>query len=460
MTKNKFLKYRLKISILMKKTSKKTLTNKKISRKKNTKKKAPANLTTWLKKRPHHRKKIFGNDVIVLGTAHVSAESVEDVRYLYKTIKPGTVAIELCKSRFDSMNDKDRWRKLDLSRVIKEKKLWLLVSSLILSAFQKKIGETTGTKPGEEMMVASELAKKGKSRIVLADREVRTTLSRAWARVSWFRKMWLGSYLLTSLLVSEDIKEEDIEELKQQDVLEDMLSALPPRFSYIKEVIIDERDRYLAEKIRLAALENSKEHKKGKSSILAVVGAGHLPGIRKFLNEKQQSSLQDLDVVPKKSNLGAIISLVAFMATMAGFSWIGFIKGSGTLADMAWLWIIGRSAGAGLGALIARAKPLTILVTIVVAPVAYFIGFIGFRLWMLTALMELRERKPRVEDFENIAADTQTFTDFRHALYNNRVIHLIFLIFATGMGLTLGNLPFIITYLQIIWDMISRQIVG
>ena len=404
----------------------------------------------------------------MLGTAHVSNESVEDVKNLYSSLRPKTVAIELCQSRYDSMNDPDRWKKLDLAKVIKEKKLWLLVSSLILSAFQKKIGETTGAKPGAEMMVAAKLAQEGGSRIVLADREVRITLSRAWSRVGFFHRLWLLSYLLTSLLIREDIEEEDIERLKEQDVLEDMLSALPPRFAHIKEVIIDERDKYLAEHIRRAAISTGNEQKTTKKAgqkktphlrpgLLAVVGAGHLPGIRRVLSQNEDVDLPSLEEAPQKSSLGTILSIVLFLAVMAGFSWIGYLKGSKALADMALLWIVGRSLGSGLGALVARAKPLTILVTMLVAPFAYFLGFLGFRLWMLTALLELRERKPRVEDFENIAADTETFALFRHALYHNRVIHLIFLIFATGMGLTLGNLPFFINYLHILWDLFQKS---
>ncbi|MCB1173040.1 MAG: TraB/GumN family protein [Leptospiraceae bacterium] len=445
----------MKKSIVKKSSKKKSLAKKASAPRQPVKSaKRPAIDANWLESRPHYRQMIDGVDTIVLGTAHVSKESVADVQTLYERLQPAAVAIELCQGRYDAMMDKDRWRKLDLAEVIRNKKIWLLVSSLILSAFQKKIGETTGSKPGEEMMVAGQLAQQGQSRIVLADREIRTTLSRAWARVGFFHRMWLASYLLASLLVSEDIDEEQIEELKQKDVLEDMLSALPKRFAHIKEVIIDERDQFLAENIRQASQELATEKKKAsQKSLLAVVGAGHLPGIRRVLSQNEAVDLDELATAPAKSNWGTIISIVAFLAIMAGFSWIGFIRGSEALADMALLWILGRSLGAGLGTLIAGARPLTILVTVIVAPFAYFIGFLGFRLWMLTALMELKYRKPRVEDFENIAGDTETFAQFRHALYHNRVIHIIFLIMATGMGLTLGNLPFFVSYLGILWDM-------
>ncbi len=406
------------------------------------------NLNSYLKNVPHHRLELNGVDALVLGTAHVSAQSVDDVREIMRLQKPDVVAVELCASRYDALTDQDRWRKLDLGRVIREKKIWLLASSLILSSFQKKIGELTGSKPGEEMLVASELAVESGAGLALADREVRITLARAWSRVGFFSRLWLISNLMASLLVSEDVEPEEIEDLKQQDVFEDLISHLPPRYKSLKEVILDERDQYLAEKIRRAAdqaVQYKKERtKRGKPSLFAVVGAGHLPGIRRVLDSGEAVDIDELDAPPAKRRFKDIGSWVlffgVFMAMSAYFFYVDFDLDE--IKKVLFAWVAARAIGAGLGALIAWAHPLTILVTALVAPVSYFFGFVGVRLWMVSALLELRFKKPRVEDFESIAADTDTFANFRRSLYQNRVLHLFFIIFAVSMGLTIGNFVF------------------
>jgi pheromone shutdown-related protein TraB len=401
-------------------------------------------LTGYLKQVPHHRMKLNGVDTVVLGTAHVSARSVEDVRELVRLQQPDVVAIELCQSRYDALTDQDRWRNLDLGRVIREKKIWLLASSLVLSSFQKKIGELTGSRPGEEMLVAARLADESGATLALADREVRVTLARAWSRVGFFSRLWLISNLMASLLVSEDVAPDEIENLKKQDVFEDLLSHLPPRYATLKEVILDERDRYLAEKIRLAAAA-AKNGARGKRKLFAVVGAGHLPGIRRVLESGASVDLAALDMLPTRrrfKDLGSWLLLFGFfLATSALFFVIGFDYKK--IVEILFAWVAARSIGSGVGALLAGAHPLTILVTALAAPISYFLGFLGIRLWMISALLELRFKKPRVEDFESIARDTDTFANFRVSLYRNRVLHLFFIIIAVSLGLTIGNLVFI-----------------
>lgn len=430
-------------------------------------------LNSYLKNVPVHRGDVNGVDTIVLGTAHVSAQSVEDVREIVRLHKPDTVAVELCASRYEALNDPDRWRKLDLGRVVREKKIWLLASSLILSSFQKKIGELTGSQPGQEMLVAAELANADGAGLALVDREVRLTLARAWSRVGFFSRLWLISNLMASLLVSEDVEPDEIENLKQQDVFEDLISHLPPRYASIKEVIIDERDQYLAEKIRRAALDTlngtlppvgaaaesadaevaglaprpakkKAAAKTKKKRLFAVVGAGHLPGIQRVLEQNTPVDLEELDSPPAKRRFKDIGSWLMFFGVFLALSAYMFYAGFDLerIKATAFAWVAARSVGAGLGALIAMAHPLTIIVTAVLAPISYFFGFVGVRLWMVSALIELRFKKPRVEDFENIAADTDSFASFRRSLYQNRVLHLFFIIFAVSIGLTLGNFIF------------------
>lgn len=389
-------------------------------------------------------------EVFVLGTAHISRSSVEDVEHAIAKWKPDAVCVELCRPRHEALLDPDRWKKMDLTKVIREKKLALLASNLILSSFQKKIGNRTGVRPGEEMRRASELAREKGLELVFIDREIRTTLSRAWAKVGFFSKMWLSSYLLTSLLVKEKISAEEIEKMKQKDVLEDLFSNLPRKYQSVKEVILDERDACLAENTRRVALSHAeverydhekkspdKKNKK-KRRILSVVGAGHLPGIVRNLKENRPVDLVELRTIPKPqpwrnlfiwTGASIFLFLVGLYITLGGQE----AAGQALLA-----WVVARSAGAGIGALLSGAHPLTILTTIVMAPIVPLIP--GSRLWMFSALVEVWRQKPCVEDFENIADDTETVSGLIRSLYKNRVLHLFWVTFLVSMGLTIGNL--------------------
>ena len=410
------------------------------------------NLPGELKKpdAPHYYYKAGSIEILVIGTAHVSRQSVEDTRAAFEDLDPDAVCVELCRPRYDSMQDPDRWRKLDLSKLVKEKKLGLLASSLILSAFQKKVGMSTGIKPGEEMMVASQLAESNDKKLVLADREIRTTLSRAWSRVGFFSKLWLMSTLMTSLLVREDVGEEEIERLKQDDVLTDLFTQLPRRYDRVKEVIIDERDSYLAESILQAAEELAQEKPEG-GRVLAIVGAGHLAGIQRAMENGERSDLDVLDEPPPRQRLKNAFSWLSMSVGVLLISWyIGEDASWAKIKELVIFWAICRSLGAGIGALISMAHPLTSLVTIVMAPFSFFI--LGSRLWMYSALTELWFKKPRVEDFENIAQDTDTAAGFFRSLYRNRVVHLFFIIFGVSLGLTVGNFVFWSAPLRELWQ--------
>lgn len=398
-------------------------------------------------KGPYEILTVGTDEVFVLGTAHISRSSVEDVEQAIAKWKPDVVCVELCRPRHEALLDPDRWKKMDLTKVIREKKLALLASNLILSSFQKKIGDQTGVRPGEEMRRASELAREKGLELVFIDREIRTTLSRAWAKVGFFSKMWLSSYLLTSLLVKEEVSAEEVEEMKQKDVLEDLFSNLPRQYQSVKEVILDERDAYLAENTRRVALSHAeverhdhetKSSSKKKRRILSVVGAGHLPGILRTLKENRPVDLVELRTIPKPRpwrNLFIWIGASIFLFLVGLYITLG---GQEAAEQALLAWVVARSAGAGIGAVLSGAHPLTILATVVMAPIVPLIP--GSRLWMFSALVEVWRRKPRVEDFENIADDTETASGLFRSLYKNRVVHLFWVTFLVSMGLTIGNL--------------------
>jgi len=361
-------------------------------------------------------------EVTLLGTAHVSEASVKAVEKLIQEIKPDTVCVELCETRMRSIVDPDSWKKQDIFKVFKERKMYLLLSSLILSSFQKKLGKGE-IKPGDELRKAITEANLIGARVVLVDREVQTTLKRSWGNVSFFSKVYLSSVLLTSLIVKEEVTAEKIEEMKREDVLKDIFTNLPSQFDEVKKVIIDERDRYLAQKIR----EASKTSKK----LIAVVGAGHLQGIMNYIYSEQEiSSLEEIPESKFWDKVGLYIFPLAILSLFGLiFYKFGSIEGTKFLQS----WILVKGSLSALGALIALAHPVSIFLAFIAAPIGNFNPII--KPGWLAALCESFLRKPLVEDFENIAEDSEHWKGY----WKNRVIHIFLVLILPQVGSSIGT---------------------
>ncbi len=380
-----------------------------------------------ISKEPIRRIKINNSEITILGTAHISHKSVEAVREIIEKERPDTVCVELCNSRMTSIQDAEHWKKLDIFKVFKERKMYLLLASLILSSFQKKLGKGE-IKPGDELKAAIDEGNKIGAKVVPVDREIQITLKRSWGNVGFFSKMYLLSALITSLLVKEEVSPEKIEELKSDDALKDLFSQLPPRYNSIKEVIIDERDKYLAENIRRQAKESKK--------IFAVVGAGHLEGIMKHITEDQ--NIDHLDIIPTSgiwSKLQIAILPLFILALMgATFYFSGFEAGTELIKE----WIIFKGTLAALGALIALAHPLSIILAFIAAPIGNFNPII--KPGWLAAITEIWMKKPLVEDFEKIADDSEHFTGF----WKNRVLKIFLVLLLPQIGSSIGT--FLVTW--------------
>lgn len=373
-------------------------------------------------KEPIRELKIGNCDVTILGTAHVSEESVKEVRRLSQELNPDTICVELCESRMKSIRDPEYFKNLDIFKVFKERKMFLLMSSLILSSFQKKIGNDK-IRPGDELRAGMEEGENLSAKVVPIDREIQTTLKRAWGMVSGFSKMYLLSALITSLFVKEDIDEEKIEEMKTEDVLNDLFSQIPRRYEPVKRVIIDERDEYLAQKIRDSARESKK--------LLAVVGAGHLKGIMENIQEDRD--IAELDRIPPKTFWDRI-KVFAFPLLFGSIFALGFIKGGRDVGtDLLLSWVIFKSGLAALGAIIALAHPVSILLAVVAAPFGNFNPII--KPGWVAALAESWLRKPKTEDFENIATDSEKFTGY----WKNRVIRIFLVFMLPQLGSSIGT---------------------
>ena len=195
------------------------------------------------------RIKLKDKQIILIGTAHVSKESTKLVNEVIDKESPDTVGVELCKKRYDSIRKKKKWEDTKITKIIKEGKTQLFLANLLLSSFQKRIGEDLKVKPGDEMIQAIKAGKKSSAKIVLLDRDIQVTLKRAWREMSITEKFKLTYSLMIGLIQPEEIEEEMVEQLKEKDVVTQMMEELGREIPSAKKVLIDERDIYIANKI-------------------------------------------------------------------------------------------------------------------------------------------------------------------------------------------------------------------
>jgi len=368
-----------------------------------------------------HRLSFEDKEITLIGTAHVSRESADLVEQVIEDEKPDTVCIELCQSRYQSITQKRRWQNTDLLKVIREKKAFLLLSNLMLAYFQKKIGEKLGINPGEEIMRAIQAAKAAGATIHLADRDIRTTLARTWRLMGLWTKMKLLTQFVVSAGELDTIKQEDIEEMKNKDVLEMLLSEIGESFPGIRRILIDERDQYLAHKIRTAP---------GKK-IIAVVGAGHVPGIQRYWDKPADTDM--LDQMPPKGKLSGVLKW-GIPALVIGLVILGFFTaGTSTGIHMIKWWVLVNAILAGLGAAIALAHPLTVLSAIIAAPVTSLNPMVAAG-WV-SGLVEALLAKPKVKDFENLPKDISSLKGF----WRNKITRILLVVVFTNIGSSLGT---------------------
>ncbi len=367
-----------------------------------------------------HHLSMEDKEIILVGTAHVSRESADLVERVIEEEKPDTVAVELCQSRYQAMTEENKWQETDLIKVIKEKKAFLLLSNLMLASFQKKIGKKLGIKPGEEMLRAVNTAKEMDAHIHLADRDIRTTLSRTWRLMGFWTKFKLLFQLITSMGDVEEIEKEDIEKLKQQDVLETLLSELGKSLPELQQVLIDERDQYLAHKIRTAP----------GNKIVAVVGAGHVPGIKKYWHEPVD--IEALEVIPPKGKwMGFLkwgIPVLVILLIILGF----YMAGANAGADMIKWWVLANAVLAGLGAAIALAHPLTVLAAFIASPITSLNPMVAAG-WV-AGLVQVFLVKPKVKDFQRLPEDIVTVKGF----WKNKITRILLIVVLTNLGSSLG----------------------
>ena len=368
-----------------------------------------------------HRLEYEGKQITLVGTAHVSKDSVDLVRSVIQEVKPDTVCVELCESRAQSIRQKQRWQEMDIMKVIKEKKAFLLLSNLMLASFQKRIADRLEVAPGQEMIEAMASAEAVEATVCLADRDIRTTLSRTWRSMGLWAKSKLIFQLILSLGAVDEISEADVEKMKQQDMLASILDEVGKSMPQVRTTLIDERDRYLTEKIRNAPGE----------TIVAVVGAGHVPGIKASWH--QSIDLAALDAMPPKSSTTGFLKWFIPFCICALIIYGFFRGGAAAGADMVTWWVLANGILAGLGALIALGHPLTILSSILAAPLTSLNPMIAAG-WV-SGLVEAFSRKPKVIDFENLPTDILSVKGF----WRNKVTRVLLVVVFTNLGSAAGT---------------------
>lgn len=370
---------------------------------------------------------------ILIGTAHVSRESVDEVTNAIEEEKPDHVCVEIDEARHRSLVEKRSWESLDVYKVIREKKGFLLLGNLVLSSFQRRMGADLGVTPGEEMLAAWSKAQELGIPTSFVDREIHTTLRRAWANSGFFSKNKMLAALLGSAFSREELPAQEVEKLKQSGALEGMMQELADYLPGAKTALIDERDQFLAAK-SYAAVGNR---------VLVVVGAGHVPGILSWLEKIHtgtQPDLEALSVVPTKSTARKLIPWLIPVLVL-GLITLGFIRSGwdGGL-QMLWRWILVNGTLSGIGAIIALAHPVNIVASILAAPFTSMNPTIG--VGFVSGLLEAVLRKPRVVDFERLQTDITTLRGF----YRNRITRILLVFFFTTLGSAIGTfvaLPFL-----------------
>lgn len=362
-------------------------------------------------------------EIVLVGTAHVSQESADLVRRVIEEEKPDCVCVELDAKRYEALSQKKRWDSTDLRELIKKKQLSTLLVNLILASYQKKLGAQLGVVPGAELLEATRVADELGLPVALCDREVRVTLRRAWAKTSFWKKSYLLATLFASLFDSTELTEEKLTELKKNDVLSELMQELGESMPDLKGVIIDERDTYLSEKIKEA----------DGAKIVAVIGAGHLEGVKQSLQHDKASTMTEIETIPPVSPMWKVLGWSIPALIVASIAFIGWKKGGIVAGENVQYWILANGIPSAVGAFIALAHPLTIISAFVAAPLTSLTPVIGAG--YVTAFVQAMVMPPVVKEFETVLEDMSTFKGW----WSNKLLKVLMAFLLPGFGSMIGT---------------------
>ncbi|KON87746.1 conjugal transfer protein TraB [Sporosarcina globispora] len=361
-----------------------------------------------------------GKEYILIGTAHVSKHSADQVKEVIEAEQPDSVCVELDEQRYQSITEGSKWKEMDIIRVIKEKKASLLLMNLAISSFQNRMADQFGIKAGQEMIQGIESAKETGAKLVLADRNIQITFARIWGNLGLKGKSLLLSQVIASIFSKDTITEEELEKMKNQDTINAILNEFTESFPRLKKPLIDERDQYLAQKIKEAPGEK----------IVAVLGAAHVPGIKEEI--KKEQDMVKLTELPPKSKVPKIVGWSIPFMIIAIIAYT-FIANPTAGLSQTFSWILWHGSLSALGAAVALGHPLTILTAFVAAPITSLNPLLASG-WF-AGLAQAYVRRPNVRDFETLSEDVFTVKGF----WRNKVTRILLIVVLSNIGSSIGT---------------------
>lgn len=369
---------------------------------------------------------IEDKEIILVGTAHISKESVILVEKTIEEEQPDFIGVELDNERLHQLISGKKWEEMDIINIIKSGKGYLFLLNILLSNMQKQLGEVVGVKPGSEMLAAIKKSSEIKKPISLLDRDIKITLKRAFVLMTLREKIKLGIGIIGGIFKGssgEKINAEKIEELKKDDLINKLMKELGKQMPSIKKVLVDERDEYIAEMIRKIP---------GKK-IVAVVGAGHLNGIIEILKKNKKVDLQKITQIPKKTSYLKYLKWIIPILFIIIFASLFYFKGIETTIEAFILWFLVNGIFSALGAIIARAHIISVIVAFFAAPFTSIHP--AFAAGWFAAASETKFNPPRVKDFHNLG-EVGSIKSF----YSNKVTHILLVAAIVNIGSVIGTI--------------------
>jgi pheromone shutdown-related protein TraB len=365
-----------------------------------------------------------GRQIILIGTAHISQESVDTVIQAIDEHQPDTVCVELDEQRYKSLVNQQGWEALNIRDVIKKGQMPFLLANLALSSYQKKMGLQTGVKPGAELAAAAQTAEERGMLVELIDRNIRTTLLRTWRKAGFWNKLKVLAALFGSLFEKQELDEAQLAELRKGDTLSQMLEEMGNLLPSVKTILVDERDTYMAYHIQNAPGEK----------ILAVVGAAHLPGILKKLPLViSAETIAEIDHIPPKTTVSKIVPWLIPALVVILFIGGFFYGDHQKLANAAVIWVLANGLLSALGALIACGHPITIISAFVAAPITSLNPTIGAG--FVTAFVQAFVAAPTVRDMERVGEDLTCLKGW----WRNRLARVMLVFLFSSLGSAVGT---------------------
>jgi pheromone shutdown-related protein TraB len=364
-----------------------------------------------------------GRELILVGTAHISRESVDLVRAVIETERPDAVCVELDQRRYDALAQGEHWEGLDLREVIRNKQLPTLMVNLLLAAYQRRLGARLGVMPGSELLAAIRMAEAHSIPISLVDRDIRATLRRAWGAIPFWRKPWLLANVAASAFAGPEISEDDLRELRDHDVMSGLMAELGDLMPDLKVALIDERDAYLAQKVRDTPGDR----------VVAVVGAGHVAGMLRAFALASDVDVAALETVPPVSPAWRWLGWGIPALIVGSLIAIGVTRGAEVARENAVFWILANAIPTAIGGVLALAHGATVVAAALAAPFTSLTPAIGAG--YVGAFVQAWVRPPRVREFGSVGEDVTTLRGWGRS----RLLKVLLVFLLTSLGSMVGT---------------------